>query len=64
MVEFLKNQEENKIEITYAQMEELLGRKFPKLAYAYQAYFSNSYSHLISDIWLKLGYKQVKLVLG
>ncbi|MGL5349572.1 MAG: DUF7662 domain-containing protein [Cetobacterium sp.] len=57
MVEFLKNQEENKIEITYAQMEELLGRKLPKSAYDYQAYFSNSYSHLISAIWLELGYK-------
>lgn len=45
-------------------MEELLGRKLPKSAYDYQSYFSNSYSHLISAIWLELGYKQVKLILG
>ena len=64
LIEFLKNQEKESIEITYAQMEELLGRKLPKSAYEYQAYLSNTYSQPIPPIWLDLGYKQVKLVLG
>ena len=45
-------------------MEELLERKLPKSAYEYQAYLSNSYSQPIPPIWLDLGYKQTKLVLG
>ena len=64
LVEFLKNQEKERVEITYTQMEELLGRKLPKSAYEYQAYLSNTYSQPIPPIWLDLGYKQVKLVLG
>ena len=64
LIEFLKNQEKEKIEITYAKMEELLERKLPKSAYEYQAYLSNSYSQPIPPIWLDLGYKQTKLVLG
>lgn len=64
LIEFLKNQEKESIEITYAQMEELLGRKLPKSAYEYQPYLSNTYSQPIPPIWLNLGYKQVKLVLG
>ncbi|WP_418963851.1 DUF7662 domain-containing protein [Cetobacterium sp.] len=64
LVEFLKNQEKERVEITYAQMEKLLGRKLPKSAYEYRAYLSNSYSQPIPPIWLNLGYKQIKLVLG
>lgn len=45
-------------------MEKLLGRKLPKSAYEYRAYLSNSYSQPIPPIWLNLGYKQIKLVLG
>lgn len=64
LTEFLKNQEKDRVEMTYDQIEELLGRKLPKSAYKYQPYLSNTYSQPIPPIWLNLGYKQVKLVLG
>ncbi|MGL5411260.1 DUF7662 domain-containing protein [Cetobacterium sp.] len=64
LIEFLRNQEKDRIEITYTQIEELLGRKLPKSAYEHKPYLSNTYSQPIPPIWLNLGYKQVKLVLG
>lgn len=64
LISFLNNQTDVNVKITYIQMEELLERKLPKSAYKYQAYFSNSDSHVISAIWLNLGYVQIELILG
>ena len=47
-IDFLNTQSDVVIKITYSEMENLLERKLPKSAYKYQAYFSNSYSHVIS----------------
>ena len=63
-IDFLNIQSDVTIKITYSQLENLLEKKLPKSAYKYQAYFSNSYSHVISAIWLNLGYIQIELVLG
>lgn len=64
LIEFLNDQVDVLVKITYSQMEELLGKELPKSAYKYQAYFSNSDSHVISAIWLELGYIQIELILG
>lgn len=63
-IDFLNIQIDVIVKITYSQMEDFLERKLPKSAYKYQAYFSNSDSHVISAIWLELGYTQIELVLG
>lgn len=63
-IDFLNMQVDVVIKITYSQMEDILEKKLPKSAYKYQAYFSNSDSHVISAIWLELGYTQIELVLG
>ena len=63
-IDFLNIQIDVIVKITYSQMEDLLERKLPKSAYKYQAYFSNSDSHVISAIWLELGYTRIELVLG
>lgn len=64
LIDFLNNQVDVIVKITYSQIENLLEKKLPELAYKYQAYFSNSNSHVISAIWLGLGYTQIELVLG
>ncbi|MEG2347783.1 MAG: hypothetical protein RSB50_08885 [Cetobacterium sp.] len=63
-IDFLNIQIDVIVKITYSQMEDLLEKKLPKSAYKYQAYFSNSDSHVISAIWFELGYTQIELVLG
>lgn len=63
-IDFLNMQVDVVIKITYSQMEDILEKKLPKSAYKYQAYFSNSASHVISAVWLELGYTQIELVLG
>lgn len=64
LIEFLNNQVDVLVKITYSQLEDLLEKELPKSAYKYQTYFSNSASHVISAIWLELGYTQIELVLG
>lgn len=63
-IDFLNIQIDVIVKITYSQMEDILEKKLPKSAYKYQTYFSNSNSHVVSAIWLSLGYKQIELVLG
>lgn len=64
LIEFLNNQVDVFVKITYSQMEELLEKKLPSSAYKYQAYFSNDKTHHISRVWLELGYKKIELALG
>ncbi|MGL5625125.1 DUF7662 domain-containing protein [Cetobacterium sp.] len=64
LINFLNNQTDVNVRITYAQMEELLERELPKSAYKFQAYFANDKTHHIPRIWLELGYKKIELVLG
>ena len=61
---FLENNTNEKLELTYEDIEKIINHKLPNSAYKYQAYFSNSLSHPISRIWLELGYTQTKLELG
>lgn len=61
---FLKNNQKEKLTISYEFLKNILGFSLPNSAYKYNAYFSNSLSHPLSKIWLELEYKQTKLVLG
>lgn len=62
--DFLDNQKDIYIKITYIQLEEILEKELPISAYKYEAYFSNSMSHKISSIWIEKEYKKIELVLG
>ncbi|MCF2640502.1 hypothetical protein I6E31_11070 [Fusobacterium varium] len=53
---FLENNTKEKLELTYEDIEKIIGKKLHPSAYEHQAYFSNSLSHPISKIWLELGY--------
>ena len=61
---FLEKNTQKKLELTYKDIENILGFKLPKSAYKHSAYLSNSLSHPISKIWLNLGYTQTSLKLG
>lgn len=61
---FLENNTKEKLELTYEDIEKIIGEKLPNSANNHSAYFSNSLSHPISKIWLELGYTQTKLELG
>ena len=60
----LKRNNKKKLIISYDWIEDIISETLPKSAYEHSAYFSNSLSHPLSKIWLELGYKQIKLVLG
>lgn len=61
---FLEKSRKSRLKLTYEEIETIIEQPLPYSAYRYQAYFSNSFSHPISKIWLELGYKQVELKLG
>lgn len=62
--ELLKRNKKKKLIISYDWIEDIISETLPKSAYEHSAYFSNSFSHPLSKIWLELEYKQTKLVLG
>lgn len=60
----LKRNNKKKLIISYDWIEDIISETLPKSAYEHGAYFSNSLSQPLPKIWLELGYKQTKLVLG
>lgn len=61
---FLKRNKKKRVIISYDWIEDIIDENLPKSAYEYNAYLSNGASHPLPKIWLELGYKQTKLVLG
>lgn len=61
--QFLANSKEVYIELTFKQIEEILGDKLSPSAYQYEAYWHISPTHTFPKTWLSAGYKMDKLVL-
>lgn len=59
LYEFLHNQTDNKVIITYEKIEEILGSNLPKSAYKYQAWWGNTRSgtYVQSAAWLEAGFR-------
>lgn len=54
---FLEKQSQNKIECTFAQIEEILGKMLSKSAYKFPAWWSNSPTHPLMKEVLEIGWK-------
>ncbi len=63
MFTYLRNQEKESIEVSLVKLEEVLGFKFPKSAYSYNAWWANG-GHPHSKTWLDAGYKVKVVSLG
>lgn len=59
--EKLKN---NKVVLTYDDIEKIIGFKLPNSAYQYSAYWGVSKTHSITRSWVENGWKKTKLKLG
>ncbi|MBA4291522.1 hypothetical protein C0431_00980 [bacterium] len=60
LTEFLSQTAENRIELTFDQVREIVG-SLPASAYNHSAYWSNHPSHPPAVAWLSAGWKQSKL---
>ena len=58
LAEYLYEKWERKIELTYAQIEDILGFNLPPTAYNLpQSYWANTKTHSYASSWLAIGYK-------
>ncbi|WP_029201431.1 DUF7662 domain-containing protein [Oribacterium sp. NK2B42] len=57
---YLSQRKGQRIEMSFSEIEEIIGDKLPKSAYEYQAWWSNStLRHTHSRAWLNAGFKTV-----
>ena len=58
LAEYLYEKWEKKIELSYSQIEDILGFNLPPTAYNLpQAYWANTKTHSYASSWLAVGYK-------
>lgn len=58
LAEFLFRKDEKKIELTYNEIENILGFKLPDTAYNYpKSFWANTETHSYSSAWLKVDYR-------
>lgn len=55
LYDFLKLQDEEKIEMTFAEVEELIYNKLPKSAFKHRQWWANG-GHVQANAWLDAGY--------
>lgn len=59
--DYLHDSEKAKVELTFNDIEELLGFKLPPSAYTHRAFWANTTSHSIALSWLGVGYETVEV---
>ena len=55
--DYLKKCEQDAVELTFGEIEELLGFELAKSAYRYEAYWQSSPTHTITKAWENSGYE-------
>ena len=58
---YLKNITDSSIELSFEQMEDIIGSPLPESARKHRAYFSNTRTHSISVAWLDAGFYVVNI---
>lgn len=62
---YLNKQTDNRIKLTYEQMENILRFKLPKSAYQYPAWWANGEkSHSHASVWMDANYKVDEIHFG
>lgn len=66
LFQFLQQQSEKKVKITYVEMEEIIGSKLPQSAYKYQAWWGNTRSgtYIQSAAWLEASFRVAYIEFG
>jgi len=64
LMKYFENLKEEKVILTYDNIENIIGFKLPKSAYQYSAYWVVSDTHTITRSWLENGWKKTGLKLG
>ena len=58
LAEYLYDKWDKKIELTYGDIEKILGFSLPPTAYSFpQSYWANTKTHSYASSWLEVGYK-------
>lgn len=58
---YFKYQNEDRIDLTFKEIENILGFKLSPSAYKHRAYWSSSKTHTLTKTWLNSGYKMNKI---
>jgi len=57
--DYLYNNNNNKISLSFIEINQILGFNLPKSAYSHRAFWANTTSHSIALSWLGVGYETV-----
>jgi len=59
--DFLYNSNDDKVKLTFEDIEGILGFKPPQSAYKHRAFWANTKTHSIALSWMSVGYKTVEV---
>ena len=63
LVKYLNEQKSQKLILTFAEIESILGQPLPSSAYKYSAWWANG-GHVEAEAWLNAGFKADEVKLG
>ncbi|MEG0774386.1 hypothetical protein [Clostridium sp.] len=64
LMKYFQTIEDNKVVLTYDDIENIIGFKLPKSAYEYNAYWRESKTHTVTRAWIESGWKITELRMG
>lgn len=59
--DYLHDSKDNRVSLTFSDIENMLGFKLPPSAYTHRAFWANTTSHSIALSWLGVGYETVEV---
>jgi hypothetical protein len=64
LMKYFEKLKDNKVMLTFDDIEKIIGFKLPKSAYQYIAYWGVGKTHTITRSWVENGWKKTDLKLG
>lgn len=61
LTNYLKNETESVIAMSFSEIEKQVGDKLPTSAYKHRAFWSNTLTHSVAFGWLDAGYKTISV---
>jgi hypothetical protein len=62
--DYLHNSEDDKVRLTFGDIERIIGFKPPPSAYIHRAFWANTKTHSIALSWMSVGFETVEVNIG
>jgi len=64
LADYLLKSGEQRVTLTFHEIENILKTKLPPSAYEHRAFWSNSTTHSIALSWMNVGYETIDVIMG